>query len=168
VGCLYIESAKSLSPEDLKKELLDAADSEGSKFGLRICSLQDRAAGGAGFAGLGGRFGRGGAPGSTRLVGDPISIYKVYVADGREEPVRGCEFNSIDVRSLRRIIAAGNVSTVHNSAGGGTPASSVIAPALLFEELELSRIKRENERRPILEAPHARKISSPSVNPEVK
>jgi TldD protein len=156
VGCLYIESTKSESPADLKKELLDAADSEGLKFGLRITSLQNRAGGGA--AGFGGRGGRGGGGGVARLVGEPISIYKVYVADGREEPVRGCEFNAVDVRSLRKIIAAGNVLAVHNSTGGAVPSSSVIAPAVLIEELELTRIKREAERKPIIDPPHARKM----------
>ncbi|MSU60918.1 MAG: hypothetical protein EXS31_00755 [Pedosphaera sp.] len=157
IGCLYIESTKSESPADLKKELLDAADSEGLKFGLRITGLQNRAAGGPGFGGRGGGFGRGGGAGAARAVGDPLSIYKVYVADGREELVRGCEFNAVDVRSLRKIIAAGNVPTVHNSTGGAAPSSSVVAPAVLFGELELSRIKRETEKKPVIEAPHARK-----------
>jgi len=157
IGCLYIEAAKGLSPDELKKELIDAAEAEGLKFGLRITALSGRVGGTAGFGGPGGRFGRGGGRGGAgRLVGDPISIYKVYVADGREEPVRGCEFSAIDLRSLRRIIAAGSAQSVHNSAGGTAPASSVIAPAVLIEELELSRIRQEAEKKPILEAPHAR------------
>jgi TldD protein len=166
VGCLYIESTKSESAADLKKELLDAADSEGLKFGLRITSLQNRAGGGGGFGGRGGGFGRGGGGGAGggRPIGDPISIYKVYVADGREELVRGCEFGAVDVRNLRRIIAAGNVLTVHNSTGGATPSSSVIAPAVLFEELELSRTKRETEKKPLIEAPHAREVTADGRN----
>lgn len=154
IGCLYVESSKGESPEELKKELMDAAEAEGLKYGLRISNLQNRGAGGPG--GFAGGFGRRGGAGAGRVVGDPISIYKVYVADGREEPVRGCEFGTLDVRSLRRIIAAGKLQTVHNAAGGGAPASSVIAPAMLFEELEVSRIRQEAEKKPILEAPHAR------------
>ncbi|MBI2926173.1 MAG: hypothetical protein HYY24_10770 [Verrucomicrobia bacterium] len=155
VGCLYIESTKGLSPDELKKELIDAADAEGLKYGLRITAVQGRAGGGGGPGG--GGFRRGGGAGFARSVGDPIAVYKVFVADGHEELVRGCEFSSIDVRTLRRIIAAGNVQSVHNNVGGGSPASSVIAPAVLFEELELTRIKQETEKRPIIEAPHARK-----------
>jgi hypothetical protein len=90
------------------------------------------------------------------MVGDPIAVYKVYVKDGREEPVRGCEFAELNVRSLRRIIAAGEKQTVHNAVGGGSAPASIIAPAVLFEELELSRIKQEAEAKPILTAPHAR------------
>ena len=143
-------------PDDLKMELIDAADSEGLKFGLRITSLQNRAGGPGGF---GGRFGRGGGPGITRLVGDPITIYRVYVADGREEPIRGCEFGTVDLRSLRRIIAAGQVPAVHNNTGGSGAPSSVIAPAVLFEEVELSRIKRETEKKPLIDPPQAREIA---------
>jgi predicted Zn-dependent protease len=154
IGCLFIESTKGATQEELKQELLDAADAEGLKFGLRVTHLRNRAASSAGFPG---GFARRGAEGgsSSRLVGDPISLYKVHVPDGREEPVRGCEFVDLDVRSLRRIIAAGKDQTVHNSVGGA--ASSVIAPAVLFEELELIRIKQEAAKKPILAAPHARR-----------
>src|SRR6185503_12446204 len=155
----YVEAAKGESPEELKKELMDAADAEGLKYGLRITSLQDRGAGAIARrpGGMGGFAGFSGLGGASR-IGDPIAVYKVYVADGREELVRGCEFSAVDVRSLRRIIAAGNVPILHNSAGGsGAPASSVIAPAVLFEELELTRIKQEAEKKPILDPPHARK-----------
>lgn len=154
VGCMFVESTKSESAAELKKELLDAADSDGLKFGIRVSSIQTRASGGGGVRGRGGRGALAG--GFTRTVGDPIAIYKVYVSDGHEEPVRGCEFNSVDLRSLRKILAAGNTYTVHNSTGGSSPASSVIAPAVLFEELELSRIKRETEKKPLIDPPHAR------------
>lgn len=154
VGCLYVESTKPESPENLKKHLLEAADAEGLKFGLRVTSLASRTGGGGG-----GRGGRGGGRGggTARSVGDPIAIYKVYVADGREEPVRGCEFNSVDVQSLKKILAAGSVRTVQNSVIGATPSSSIIAPSVLIGEIELSRIKQEAEKKPVLEAPHARK-----------
>jgi hypothetical protein len=156
IGCLYIESNKGASPEELKQELIDAADAEGLKFGLRVTNLQNRSAGLPGFAGGFGRRGGGIGGGPGRIVGDPISIYKVYVADGREEPVRGCEFVGLDVRNLRRIIAAGKDQTAHNTFGGTAPPSSVIAPAVLVEEVELARIKQEAEKKPVLAAPHAR------------
>ena len=154
IGCLYVESAKGESPAELKKELIDAAEAEGLKYGLRVTSLQERGPGGFSRRGFGGFGGVGGTP---SRVSDPITIYKVYVADGHEELVRGVEFNAVDVRSLRRIIAAGNVRALHNSTGMAGPASSVIAPAVLFEELELTRIKQETEKKPFLEPPQARK-----------
>jgi hypothetical protein len=150
IGCLYIESSDTKNPADLKKALLKAADDEGLEYGLRIAGLRGRDSGEAAAF----RFARGGI--SARGVGDPVAVYKVYVADGREELVRGCEFRSLDERNLRRILAAGDVSFVDNSAMGSTPSSSVIAPAILLEEMELTRIERESEKKPILEAPHVR------------
>jgi hypothetical protein len=50
--------------------------------------------------------------------------------------------------------------TVHNTIGGAGGGSSVIAPAVLFEELDLYRIRQESEKKPILAAPHARRISA--------
>ena len=154
VGCLYIESSDTKSPEELKRALLKAADDEGLEYGLRIAGLRGRDSG-DGAAAF--RFTRGGAP--SRGVGDPISIYKVYVADGREELVRGCEFRSLDERNLRRILAVGNVLFVDNNAVSSTPSSSVIAPAVLLEEMELTRVDRESEKKPIIEAPQARAAS---------
>jgi predicted Zn-dependent protease len=152
LGSVYIESSKSLNPDDLKKELLAAADREGLKYGLRITAMQSRSGAGRG-GGPGGRFRRGAAGGAGRTVGDPIYVYKVFVADGHEEPVRGCEFSSFDLQSLKRILATGNVRTVQNNVIGATPSSSVIAPAVLIGEVELSQIRAEGERKPILQSP---------------
>jgi hypothetical protein len=149
IGCLYVESSDTKSPADLKKALLKAADDEGLEYGLRIAGLRGRDSGDAGAL----RFSRG-AP--NRSAGDPVAVYKVYVADGREELVRGCEFRSLDERNLRRVLAAGNVPFVDNNAMSSTPSSSVIAPAVLLEEMELTRIDRESEKKPIIEAPQAR------------
>src|SRR5262249_12022220 len=123
LGCLYIESSKGLSAEDLKKELLAAADREGLKFALRVTGLQSRS--GSGRGGGFGRFRRGGG-GAQRTIGDPIHVYKVFVADGHEEPVRGCEFTSFDIQNLKRILAAGKARTVQNNVIGTTPSASII------------------------------------------
>ena len=153
LGCLYIESSKGKSPAELKKALLDAADAEGLKFGLRITGLHSRT-GGPEASAASGRFRRGG--GARRTLGDPILVYKVYVADGHEEAVRGCEFTSGDMQSLRKILAAGNTRIVQNSVIGTTPSSSLIAPAVVIGEMELVRIKSETEKKPILDPPYAR------------
>jgi TldD protein len=154
IGCLYVESNKGATAEELKQELIDAADADGLKFGLRITNLQNRS--GGGLSALAAALGRRGGGFSQSRVGDPIAIYKVFVADGHEEPVRGCEFVGLDVRSLRRIIAAGKDQTVHNTFGGTSPASSVIAPSVVFEEVELTKIKQEADKKPILASPLAR------------
>jgi hypothetical protein len=101
------------------------------------------------------RRSRGGAS-----LGDPVLVYKVHVKDGREELVRGIEFGPVKVRDLRDIVASGTKPEVYNfigfGLGGSTPPSSIIAPAVLFEELELSKIEQEHEKRPLLKPPLAR------------
>jgi hypothetical protein len=88
---------------------------------------------------------------------DPVVAYKVYVADGREEPFRGCEFGPMDVTKLKHVAAAGDRPVVHSYVGLGigraTPPSAIVAPPVLLPELELSKIEQEFDKLPILKAP---------------
>lgn len=97
---------------------------------------------------------RGGRGGSPSPLGDPLYVFKVYVEDGHEEPVRGLEFDAISVSSLRDILFAGSEQVVWNQ--GGTSSSSIIAPAVLFEELDLYAIEDDSGAESNLPAPHAR------------
>lgn len=165
IGCLFIEDNQGVDDAELKERLIAAAREAGLDYGIRISALRG---GGPGDAmamlrammargGGGGGRGRGGS-----RLGDPVVAYKVFVEDGREEPVRGCEFGDVEVRALKKIIAAGKTPVVSNFVEGDSAAASIIAPAVLIEELELSAIEQENENRPILKAPGAREGDSPS------
>jgi len=159
IGCLFVKDDKGVSDEELKAKLIEAARDEGLEYGVRIKALKPagpaisraerlsrlmRAARGA----------RGAVGGG---LGDPLVAYKVYVADGREEPFRGCEFGPVDVSNLRRIVAAGDTFIVYNyvdsARGGPGVPSTILAPPVLFEELELSQIEQEHDKLPILNAP---------------
>ena len=100
---------------------------------------------------------------SQAQLTSPILAYKVYVEDGRKELVRGLGFRDVSVRSLRDIVASGEDQYVNNRflepggsglfrslgafipsrfggpGGQGIPAA-VVAPSVLFEELEIERI----------------------------
>ena len=136
-GCLYIADEQGMSAEDLKAELIQAARDEGLEYGLRVAALDTRG----------------------RSLGNPIYAYKVYVDDGREELVRGLEFLPVETQALKRILAGGRDRAVYNSASG--VAASVIAPAVIFEELELTRFQEEFEKRPILDPPAVRGENEP-------
>ena len=88
------------------------------------------------------------------MLGDPILAYKVYVEDGREELVRGLEFLPVETRALKHILAAGSERKVYNSTSGTS--TSVISPAVLFEELELTKSEEELDKLPILKSPATR------------
>ena len=100
-----------------------------------------------------------------RPVSPPVLAYKVY-ADGREELVRGLRFKGMRSRSLRDILSASSEQAVFEfinngallaRAGGGgylAPAS-IIAPGVLFDELELDRSQEQLERPPLVPPPSA-------------
>ena len=134
IGSLYISADDALSAEELKQELVQTARDEGLEFGLRVASIEE---------------------GQTGALGDPIMAFKVIVADGHEEPVRGMQFRPVETRTLKRIRAAGNERRVYNSVAGTS--ASIIAPALLFEELELTKVEGEFDKLPILPSPATRK-----------
>ncbi|MFN0060012.1 MAG: metallopeptidase TldD-related protein [Planctomycetota bacterium] len=163
-ACLYVESQAGKPADELKQALIAAAKEQGLEYALRVSSLGGSPAGGRAGAGgrPGGRAGARGAGGGgeSALVSDPLSILKVYVADGREERVRACEFNELDVATLRTIAATGNHGTVLNTNVGSAPVS-VIAPAILLDEVELVGIQDEAQRKPTLLPPHARPVTAP-------
>jgi hypothetical protein len=130
---LYVSDEQGLSDAELRQELLDAARDEGLEFALRIIALEES------------------EPGA---VGAPIYAYKVRVADGREELIRGLRAPSVQTRLLKRILVAGTQRNVFNSTSS-LPVS-VVAPAMVFEELELSKVEEEFDKLPILKSPALR------------
>lgn len=143
-ACLIVSTKEPASVAELREELLETASDEGLDYALRIASLGSMPDSGGRF---GGRFGRG--RGSTV----PLEMYKVY-PDGREELVRGAEIARIDLKAFKRIMALGDKPHVMNTGSGG--GSTVVAPAMLFEELDLAKIDRDFDKPPILQNPVAR------------
>jgi hypothetical protein len=101
--------------------------------------------------------------GGGRPVSVPILAYRVY-SDGREELVRGLRFKGLSTRSLRDIVAAGGEPVVFDYLENGAPfavmgaasfvaESSIIAPGVLFEELQLERSEQELPKLPIVAPP---------------
>ncbi|MCH7814290.1 MAG: hypothetical protein IID40_09750 [Planctomycetes bacterium] len=158
IGCLFIETDEGVPNEQLKSALIDAAKDAGLEYGLRVASIKSRGLGTSQMDIMSFFMRR--QQGRPAGPGDPIFVYRVYVDDGREELVRGCEFGPMKTRDLKDIIAAGKTPSVYNYIGlgfaGATPPTSIIAPPVLFEELELSKIEQEHDKLPILKAPLGR------------
>jgi hypothetical protein len=82
----------------------------------------------------------------------PRLLYRVYVNDGHKELVRGANFNELDTRTIRNnLVAAGSDPLVSNREGA-VP-TTVIAPSILFDELEVKRTDRKNMKLPEYPAP---------------
>lgn len=127
LGTLIVQAKQTLSPEDLKKKLLDLCREDNKPFGYYVETL-----GGAGY--------------------EPRLLYRVYEKDGHQELVRGAEFDELDARSLRNdLIAVGNDPLVGNREGA-VP-TTVIAPSILFDDLEVKRTDAKNAKLPEYPAP---------------
>jgi len=148
IGCLLVTAENGLSAEALRQEFIEAFQDEDLEFGLRVASLSEESADfSMGFS-FEDYYGGGG--GGTM----PLALFKVY-PDGREELARGVQIASVDLRAFKRILAAGDKPFIVNEGGG--EGRTVALPALLFEELDLSKIDRDFDKPPVLPTPLARK-----------
>ena len=135
--------------------MFEACQDEDLEYGIRV-AVMGSAGGGDRYARFRRYFGGmsygglGSGGGNTPLV-----MYQVY-PDGREELVRGAQIARISLKAFKRILAAGDTPYVLNQGfrGGG---ATVVAPALLFEELDLAKIDQDFDKPPILPTPLARK-----------
>ncbi len=159
IANLFIQDQKGLTAEELKAELIAAAKDEGLDFGLRVVALRLPGLFSS-RSDLMSYFNRALRAGGNKL-GDPVAAYKVSVADGSETPVRGLEFGPVELRALRHIVAAGSVPRVFNHLGvdyfGASAPVAIIAPPVVLEEAELTRVQQEFDTLPLLPAPLARK-----------
>ena len=165
---LCFTSTETVSKDELKKKFLDACRAEKLDYCLVVRQMDNPSISimhQEDFTELLASFG--GNAATDRL---PLVVYRVYVSDGREELVRGARITGFSPRSLRNIESIGNDEYVYNymqnqSAGvagtalgafgtaqNGVPAS-VVAPSLLFEEVEVRGARGEPKRLPILPEP---------------
>ena len=82
----------------------------------------------------------------------PRLLYKIWAKDGHEELVRGAVFGDLDIRTLRSdLIAAGDDVYIDNRPQA-IP-HSIVAPSILFDELEVKRANQNKEKLPEYPAP---------------
>jgi hypothetical protein len=126
ISNLIVKASDGVPLEELKKKLIQMCKDQGRPYGYFVETTGIRLA--------------------------PRLLWRIYANDGRMELVRGAAFNQLDLRSLRSdIIAAGNDQYVYNRAE--PLPSAIVAPSLLFGELEIQRANRTRERPPQYPAP---------------
>jgi TldD protein len=166
---LFFNSTETMSAADLKKKFLDECKAEKLPYCIIVREMDNPSLSllhQEDFQELLASYG-GGAGTGDRL---PLLVYKVYPEDGREEIIRGARIIGVNSRSLRNLSGIGNDNFVYNymqsqiagfsgtalgafgAASGGLPAS-MVAPSLLFEELEVRGARGEPKRLPLLPAP---------------
>ncbi|MGA2601863.1 MAG: metallopeptidase TldD-related protein [Bryobacteraceae bacterium] len=163
-GNLFVRAAQTVSSADLKKKLIDLCKQRNKPYAILIRQLDwpssasyeelRREMSGMSMSGGGGR-----------PVSIPILVYRVY-PDGKEELVRGVRFRGLSTRSFRDILAASDQPYVYNymdstapfalmGAGAFVANSTIVAPSVLFEEVEMEQIMDETPSLPIVPSPPA-------------
>jgi TldD protein len=121
LGNLFIRAAESVSPDELKKRMLGIIREQGKPYGYFADTL---------------------GPGNT-----PRVLYRVWEKDGHAELVRGAVFDELDARTLRNnLIAAGNDLLAGNRKSSYP--TTVVAPSILFDELEVKRADTSKDKLP--------------------
>jgi TldD protein len=125
IGVLKISTKEGLSEADLNKKLLDMAKDRG----LANVYFVEAMAGSM----------------------DPRLLYKV-TPDGKRTLVRGARLQDLDLRTLRSGIVAAGKDLFANNQVGGVP-ETVLAPALLFDDITVRRANEKNDKLPFYPPP---------------
>ncbi len=166
---LFFSSSETVSKDNLKKKFVDACKAEKLDYCLIVRQMDNPAVSimhQEDFNDLLASFG--GSAATDRL---PLVVYRYFPADGHEELVRGARITGFNARSLRNIEAIGDDNYVYNflesenapiagtalgafgsAQQNGLPAS-VVAPSLLFEEVEFRGARGEPKRLPLIPEP---------------
>jgi TldD protein len=158
---LMIRARETSSISDLKKKLIDLIQQRGLPYGMIVRKMDFPSSASIDEARK--ILSAGSAGGSNRPISMPLYAYRLY-PDGREELVRGERFRGINARSLKDILAAGDDSVTFNYLDNGAPFAllgygsgaaevTVVAPSMLIDDLEMSKIDDEMPKLPIVQSP---------------
>jgi hypothetical protein len=135
-GVFQVRSTSASPAASLKSKYLDLLKAQDKTYGYivrRIAAPGDAP---------------GGGPGGPVI----LDVVKVTL-DGREEPVRGLRFGSVPSTAFRDILEASEERVLHNYRVDAGTAASIIAPNLIFEELELQKTREIVQKPPVVPPP---------------
>jgi predicted Zn-dependent protease len=131
-GVFQVDSTQAIPAAELKAKYLALLKAQEKTFGYIVRGVRSDGQPGAG-------------PGIDQVV-------KV-TTDGKEEPVRGLRFAAVPPTAFRDLSEASKERTMISYRAGATAAVSVIAPSLIFEELEIQRTRDILQKPPIVPSP---------------
>jgi len=132
-GVFQIASAQAIPAAELKDKYIALLKAQDKTFGYIVRGVRSDGQGGAAGPGI-------------------DSIVKVTL-DGRESPVRGMRFGVVSPMAFRDLAEASKERHVFSYRAGATSAVSVIAPSLIFEELEIQRVRDILQKPPVVPSP---------------
>jgi hypothetical protein len=169
---LIVKASEQSSIADLRKKMLDLCQQRGLPYGIIIRKMDFPSS--ASFDEARRLIAGSASGGSMRAISIPTYVYRLY-ADGHEELVRGVRLRAVNARSLKDILAAGNDSNTLDyleneipfallGAGENTAEISVVAPSLLIDDLELTRMDEDFPKLPVVPSPLTEKSHELSAN----
>jgi predicted Zn-dependent protease len=157
---LFVRSSEAVTPESLRGRLLKMIADRNKPYGIIVRRMDFPTT--ASQSDLRRIFMASAQGGSARPISSPVHVYRIY-PNGKEELIRGMRFRGLNVRALRDIVAVSNDSVVFHYLNSLAPMSmqgtgyvaptSVVAPSLLFEDLELERPQDETPTLPVVPPP---------------
>lgn len=161
-GNLFVRASEAVPSAELRKKLIGMCSQRGKPYGMIVRKMDFPSSASltevrrllTGMAQSGG---------SARPVSLPILAYRVY-PDGREELVRGLRFRGLTARSLKDIVAASDETQVFDFLDNTAPfalmsganfvsETSIIAPSILIDDLEMELAQEQLPKPPIVPAP---------------
>ena len=86
--------------------------------------------------------------------GGPVLLDAVRVTpDGKEQPVRGVRLATVAPAAFRDLLQASRERAMYNYRATSVDAVTVIAPSIIFEELELQHLRENTQKPPLVESP---------------
>jgi len=161
IGNLFIQAEGGVPDDQLKQRLIDKVKSAGLKYGLIVRRLDFPST--SNFQELQSLARQMQKSGFSRSLSAPLLTYKVY-PDGREELIRGLRFGEFSAKDLRDIEAVSSRRYVFNYVNNGSSlnladaasdatSSSVVAPSMLFDSVDLAPAESEGGRLPTVPPP---------------
>jgi hypothetical protein len=159
-GVLVIESRETQNLDDLKKILIRTAQDFDNKYAVivtRLTPTRPRST----FEQYMRWFTPSPAAGDKPMLAAPSIAYKIDLVTGKVDLIRGLDFSSITTRLLRDISAVSKETFTynflyHDSEGNAYP-MSVVAPAVLIDEMDLVTKETKPTKLPILSHPFFKK-----------
>jgi hypothetical protein len=127
-GVIEVDFNNGISKADLKKKLIETAQSEGLAYALIVREM---------------------TPNQSELR----KVYKVDLKTGNEQLIRSASFSGLVFNDLRKIIGAGNQKRVLNTTAGedlqhkfdflsGCPATFITPDAFLLKDIQVNKSNR--------------------------
>lgn len=162
-GIINIESNNGITDEQMKNELIQLAKDEGLEYTLLVREIKPIVTGNNPSNDMMAMYF--GTDSKKKMLEEPIYVYRVYVKDGREELIRSVEIDDPSISALKHIAGVSGKQFVYNNLMptainysiwdmSGIPSTFIVPDALLLEELEVRKEKRDyTPQLPIVSSP---------------